>query len=31
MIAKLVTYGESRQEAIELMRKALSDYRVIEG
>jgi 3-methylcrotonyl-CoA carboxylase alpha subunit len=28
MIAKLITYGKDRTEAIELMKKALSDYRV---
>lgn len=28
MIAKLITYGKDRDEAIELMKKALSDYRV---
>lgn len=28
MIAKLITYGKDRAEAIDLMKKALSDYRV---
>jgi acetyl/propionyl-CoA carboxylase alpha subunit len=28
MIAKLITYGKTRSEAIDLMKKALSDYRV---
>ena len=28
MIAKLITYGKDRKEAIELMKKALGDYRV---
>lgn len=30
MIAKLITYGESREEAIHLMKKAIADYK-IEG
>ena len=29
MIAKLITYGATREEAIELMRQALKDYRVV--
>ena len=29
MIAKLITYGKDRNEAIDLMKKALSDYRVV--
>ena len=29
MIAKLITYGKDRNEAIELMKKALFDYRVL--
>lgn len=29
MIAKLITYGASRAEAIELMRQALKDYRIV--
>ena len=28
MIAKLITYGKDRAEAIEFMNKALSDYKV---
>lgn len=29
MIAKLITYGASRAEAIELMRQALKDYKIV--
>ena len=29
MIAKLITYAEDRNEAIDLMKKALSDYKVV--
>jgi 3-methylcrotonyl-CoA carboxylase alpha subunit len=29
MIAKLITYGKNRDEAIDLMKKALTDYRVV--
>lgn len=29
MIAKLITYGNTRAEAIDLMRKALNDYKVV--
>ena len=29
MIAKLITYGEDRPKAIELMKKALADYKVV--
>lgn len=29
MIAKLITYGKDRTEAIELMKKALTEYRVV--
>jgi len=29
MIAKLITYGENRNKAIDLMKKALSEYRVV--
>jgi 3-methylcrotonyl-CoA carboxylase alpha subunit len=29
MIAKLITYGKDRDEAIDLMKKALTDYRVV--
>lgn len=29
MIAKLITYGEDRNTAIDLMKKALSEYRVV--
>jgi 3-methylcrotonyl-CoA carboxylase alpha subunit len=29
MIAKLITYGPTRAEAIELMRQALKDYRIV--
>jgi acetyl/propionyl-CoA carboxylase alpha subunit len=29
MIAKLITYGKDRPEAIEFMRKALTNYRVV--
>jgi acetyl/propionyl-CoA carboxylase alpha subunit len=29
MIAKLITYGANRAEAIELMRQALKDYRIV--
>ena len=29
MIAKLITYGEDRNSAIDLMKKALSEYRVV--
>lgn len=31
MIAKLITYAENRDEAIDLMRKALSDYKVLNN
>lgn len=29
MIAKLITYGKTREEAIDLMKKALTDYKVV--
>ena len=29
MIAKLITYGKDRTEAIELMQKALRDYKLV--
>lgn len=29
MIAKLITYGATRNEAIDLMKQALADYRVV--
>lgn len=29
MIAKLITYGKDRTEAIDLMKKALADYKVV--
>lgn len=29
MIAKLITYGKDRNEAIDLMKKALADYRLV--
>lgn len=29
MIAKLITYGKNRDEAIELMKQALKDYRIV--
>lgn len=29
MIAKLITYGKDRSEAIELMKKALRDYKLV--
>jgi acetyl/propionyl-CoA carboxylase alpha subunit len=28
MIAKLITYGENRMEAIERMKRAIDDYRI---
>lgn len=29
MIAKLITYGSTRSEAIDLMRRALRDYKIV--
>lgn len=29
MIAKLITYGKDRDEAIDLMKNALADYKVV--
>jgi acetyl/propionyl-CoA carboxylase alpha subunit len=29
MIAKLITYGKTRSEAIDLMKKALRDYKIV--
>lgn len=29
MIAKLITYGKTRTEAIDLMKKALRDYKIV--
>ena len=29
MIAKLITYGENRSQAIELMQRALRDYKIV--
>jgi 3-methylcrotonyl-CoA carboxylase alpha subunit len=29
MIAKLITYGRNRPEAIELMKRALRDYKIV--
>ena len=29
MIAKLITYGSTRGEAIDLMRRALRDYKIV--